>query len=171
VEPVPSIVDLYERGIATGSMSKVFALAGLRLGWVASRDTEAMAAVLSRRDYTTISCGLLDDRLAAFALGHRDAVLARSLALVQGNLAILDAWVAAEPTVTYVRPRAGTTALLRFAGCTSSRDFCRALMEERGTLLTPGACFGIEGTARIGFANAVETLCAGLAQLSAQLTA
>jgi aspartate/methionine/tyrosine aminotransferase len=30
----PSIVDLYEHGIATSSMSKVFSLAGLRLGWI-----------------------------------------------------------------------------------------------------------------------------------------
>ncbi len=30
----PSIVDLYNKGISSGSMSKVFSLAGLRLGWL-----------------------------------------------------------------------------------------------------------------------------------------
>lgn len=169
VEPAPSIVDLYERGVATASMSKVFSLAGLRLGWVASRDGALMTAVLSRRDYTTISCGMIDDHLAAFALGHRDAVLRRSLAIVRENLALLDAWVEAEPAVSYVRPRAGTTALLAFAGSPPSRDLCRALIEERGTLLTPGACFGVEGTARIGFANSAAALRAGLEQVSAHL--
>ena len=29
-----SIADLYEKGISTGSMSKAFSLAGLRLGWI-----------------------------------------------------------------------------------------------------------------------------------------
>ncbi|WP_037961639.1 aminotransferase class I/II-fold pyridoxal phosphate-dependent enzyme, partial [Streptomyces violens] len=29
-----SIADLYERGISTGSMSKPYSLAGLRLGWI-----------------------------------------------------------------------------------------------------------------------------------------
>ena len=29
-----SIADIYEKGISTGSMSKVFSLAGLRLGWI-----------------------------------------------------------------------------------------------------------------------------------------
>lgn len=33
-----SIVDLYEKGISVGSMSKVFSLAGLRLGWIATHD-------------------------------------------------------------------------------------------------------------------------------------
>ena len=31
-----SIVDLYDKGISVSSMSKVFSLAGLRLGWIAS---------------------------------------------------------------------------------------------------------------------------------------
>ena len=30
-----SIADLYEKGISTGSMSKTYSLAGLRLGWIA----------------------------------------------------------------------------------------------------------------------------------------
>ncbi len=41
----PSIVDLYEKGISVSSMSKVFSLAGLRLGWIATQD-EARAEVL-----------------------------------------------------------------------------------------------------------------------------
>lgn len=167
----PSIVDLYERGVATGSMSKVFSLAGLRLGWLATRDAEVMEAVLRRRDYTTISCGMLDDRVAAYALGHYDRILERSLRIVRRNLALLDAWVDATPDVSYVRPRAGTTALLAFAGAPSSQDLCRALMEERGTLLVPGACFGVEGTARIGFANAEAALRAGLEQVARHLAA
>src|SRR5450756_2814578 len=31
----PSVADLYERGVSTGSMSKSYSLAGLRTGWVA----------------------------------------------------------------------------------------------------------------------------------------
>ena len=31
-----SIADLYEKGISVSSMSKVFSLAGLRLGWIAT---------------------------------------------------------------------------------------------------------------------------------------
>ena len=30
----PSFVDLYERVVATGSMSKAYGLPGLRLGWL-----------------------------------------------------------------------------------------------------------------------------------------
>ncbi len=70
----PSIVDLYEKGISVSSMSKVFSLAGLRLGWIATRDEAALKSFLSYRDYNLISCGMFDDAVAA-ALGpqRRDA--------------------------------------------------------------------------------------------------
>ena len=52
-----SIVDIYEKGISVGSMSKVFSLAGLRMGWIATHDKDAIAAFISHRDYDLISCG------------------------------------------------------------------------------------------------------------------
>ena len=45
-----SIVDLYEKGISTSSFSKVFSLAGIRLGWVATHDQKLMKQFLSHRD-------------------------------------------------------------------------------------------------------------------------
>ena len=38
---LPAAVDLYERAISLGVMSKTFALAGLRIGWIATRDAES----------------------------------------------------------------------------------------------------------------------------------
>ena len=46
-----SIVDLYDKGISVSSMSKVFSLAGLRMGWIATHDKAALRAFLSHRDY------------------------------------------------------------------------------------------------------------------------
>lgn len=168
VPPAPSIVDLYEKGISTGSMSKVFSLAGLRLGWVAAADP-IIAKCLQHRDYTTISCGMIDDALAVRALERYEDIMRRNLAIVRGNLAILDDWVRQQPHVEYVRPRAGTTALLRYDLPVSSVALCEGLMRETGTLLTPGSCFEVEGTVRIGYANAAETLRQGLGQLGAHL--
>ena len=106
-----SLADLYERGISTGSMSKAYSLAGLRLGWiVASR--ELIHAVSVHRDYNTISVGMLDDHFAAIALENRDKILARNQAITRNNLAILSDWVDAEPLISWTKPKSGTTALL-----------------------------------------------------------
>src|SRR5699024_4812644 len=44
-----AIADVYERGISTGSMSKPFSLAGLRLGWITA-PAEVIDAVAIHRD-------------------------------------------------------------------------------------------------------------------------
>ena len=101
----PSIVDLYEKGVSTGSTSKSYSLAGLRTGWVAG-PPDVMARCVAMRDYTTISCGVLDDALATVALEHVAAVLERSLRIVRGNLALVDEWLA-ERAAPALRAAAG----------------------------------------------------------------
>ncbi|MEM8849145.1 MAG: aminotransferase class I/II-fold pyridoxal phosphate-dependent enzyme [Pseudomonadota bacterium] len=165
---VPSVADLYEKGIATCGMSKMFALAGLRLGWVTG-PADVLEAVSHHRDYTTISVGQVDDHLATLALEACDRVLARSHDILQANLAVLSAWVDREPRVTWVPPRAGTVALLRYDVDLPSEPFCRDLLSETGVLLTPGAVMGVEGTVRIGFGNTAEELREGLPLISSFL--
>ncbi len=160
-----SIADLYEKGVSVGSMSKVFSLAGLRLGWIATRSEEAMREILLHRDYDTISCGLIDEALAAVALEAKEALIARSRRIVRENLAILDEWVAKEPRFSYVKPQCGTTALLYCDVDIPSEEFCARLLAETGAFLTPGSCFDEGHCFRIGYACDKEELKAGLAKL------
>lgn len=164
----PSIVDLYEKGISTAGMSKVFSLAGLRVGWVIAPQ-EVREQVLIHRDYDTISVGMINDHFAAIALEHADKVLARSHEITRGNLALLEAWIAKEPKVSWVKPRAGTTAMLKLNIPVTAREFCIDLVTKTGVMLTPGDAFDMEGYARIGFANDTQTLTEGLAALSEYL--
>ena len=160
-----SMADIYERGISTAGMSKAFSLAGLRLGWVAAPQ-EVIEAVSVHRDYDTISVGMIDDHFAALALEHRDAVLTRSHAITRGNLKVLEDWVEQEPRVSWVKPRAGTTALLRYDLDMRSRELCIALLEQTGVMFTPGSALDIEGYVRIGYANNPAILKEGLSRVS-----
>ncbi|MFF7704541.1 aminotransferase [Streptomyces lydicus] len=156
-----SIADLYERGISTGSMSKPFSLAGLRLGWIVG-PTGLLQAVATHRDYTTISVGRVDDLLACVALESKDAILARSHQITRTNLAVLDAWVSSRDDISYVKPASGTTALVRYDAPIGSYEFCTRVLRQTGVLFTPGAAFDIEHTLRIGFADDTQTLRTGL---------
>ena len=164
-----SIVDLYDKGISVSSMSKVFSLAGLRLGWIATHDAQVREAVICHRDYDLISCGMFDEALAAVALRHKDKVLARNRAVVRDNLKVLDAWIASEPRVSYVRPKSGTTALVSYDYDLDSRSFCDRMYRETGAFVVPGDCFGVEKSMRIGYANNGKTLREGLDAVSAFL--
>jgi aspartate/methionine/tyrosine aminotransferase len=164
----PSLVDLYERAVGIGSMSKAFSLAGLRLGWIAG-PAAIREAVSRHRDYSVISVGMVDDLLASIALEARDALLGRNRALVRGNLATLDAWVAGEPRIRYIKPRSGTTALLGYESSIPSETVCLRLLETQGVLFTPGSALDAEGYLRIGYANSPAILAEGLTRTSASL--
>jgi len=165
LEHVPSVVDIYEKAVVTGSLSKVFSLAGLRLGWVAG-PRDFIRECFSRRDYTTISCGMIDEMLALRALSNREKIRERNLPLVRRNAAILDEWVSGEKGLSYVRPKAGTTAFIRYDFPIPSEDFCRGLFDLNGAFIVPGRAFDFEGWFRLGYSCATETLKEGLAAIS-----
>ena len=160
-----SIADIYEKGISTAGMSKAYSLAGLRLGWVCA-PKEVVEAVSIHRDYDTISVGILDDHFATLALEHRDKLLARSQAITRGNLAVLEQWIDHQDRMSWVKPRSGTTALLKYDLPTASREFCVELLRMTGVLLTPGVVLDMEGYVRIGYANTPKILKQGLAKVS-----
>lgn len=160
-----SIADLYQKGISTAGMSKAFSLAGLRVGWLAGPE-DVIEQVMIHRDYNTISVGMIDDHFAAMALENHEAILGRSKRITRENLGILAKWIDDEPLISWVRPRSGTTALLKYALDIPSRDFCIRLLEETGVMFTPGSALDMEGHVRIGYANSAKVLRSGLDRVS-----
>jgi aspartate/methionine/tyrosine aminotransferase len=162
----------YKNVIVTGSMSKAYSLAGIRVGWIASRNPELIERIASARHYTTISVSQFDEQIAAFAL-HSSTVhnlLARNIQLAKTNLALLERFmIKNEDECEWVKPLAGTTAFLKFhkeGKPVDSVDFCKKLLAKTGVLFTPGTCFGEEwkGYVRVGFVNSTEVLEKGLVE-------
>lgn len=160
-----SVVDLYDKGISTGSMSKTFSLAGLRIGWIAA-EKNLIERVNRRRDYNTISCGKIDDALAAIALKNKDKILKRSRNIISRNSKILHEWVESQPGIEYIKPRGGTTAFLKYDLNISSEEFCVKLLQEKGVLLVPGSALHVEGFLRVGFAYSPTIFKEGLRRIS-----
>ncbi len=161
-----SVADLYEKGISTGSMSKVFSLAGLRQGWIASRDAAFIESCLSHRDYNHISCSMFDEAVAAVALAGKDKLLARNVGIVSENLEILAQWVERQPHISWVKPQAGTTALLYYDFDMDSYTFCKKMYDETGAFVTPGDCFEEPKSMRIGYACSRQELVEGLSAMA-----
>ncbi len=146
--------DAFARGISLGVMSKSFAMAGLRIGWLASHDQELLARVAAFKDYTTICPPAPSEILAIVGLRAKQTVLARSRAIVAANLARLDAFFTDHrDSFTWVRPRAGSIGFPRLmVEGTTADDFAARLIEAEGVLLLPGSRFGHDAHhVRIGF--------------------
>ena len=150
---LPAACDLYERAVSLGVMSKTYGLAGLRIGWVASRDRELLARAAAFKDYTSICSSAPSEFLATVALRVRDRLVERNLAIVASNLRLLDRFFAEHRAkLEWVRPRAGSVAFPRLVAGTGSERFCEDLVRDKGVLLMPSAKFGYgDAHFRIGF--------------------
>jgi aspartate/methionine/tyrosine aminotransferase len=150
--------DAFPLGISLGVMSKSFAMAGLRIGWLATHDRGLLERCAAFKDYTTICPSAPAEILSLIGLRAREAVLRRSHGIISTNLAHLDRFMAKRPDVmTWVRPRAGSvgfpalTLAGRFGGWDADR-FAAELVEAEGVLLLPGSTFGQPGNhVRLGF--------------------
>ncbi|HEY7132796.1 MAG TPA: aminotransferase class I/II-fold pyridoxal phosphate-dependent enzyme [Candidatus Limnocylindrales bacterium] len=145
--------DAFGRGVSLGVMSKSFAMAGLRIGWLATRDRELLARCAAFKDYTTICSAAPSEILALIGLRARTEVLARSRRIVGTNLPLLDRFFADhEDRWSWVRPRGGSIGFARLLDDEPAEAFAARLVEEDGVLLLPGSVIGHDGNhVRIGF--------------------
>jgi aspartate/methionine/tyrosine aminotransferase len=146
--------DALPAGISLGVMSKAYALAGLRVGWLATHDRELLGRLASFKDYTTICSSAPSEILAIIALRARDRVLERSYGIIAANLERLDAFFEDwADRFSWVRPGAGSIGFPRLTvpGIWID-DWAAGLVEETGVLVLPGSQFFFAGNHfRLGF--------------------
>lgn len=145
-DTLPAAVELSERGLSLGVMSKAFGLAGLRVGWLAIRDAALLARCAAYKDYTTICNSAPSEVLSLIALRAKERVLARSRDILTRNLAVLDDFFARRADMfRWVRPKAGSVAFPKLLGPLPVADFCQRLVETEGVLLLPGDVYDFPG--------------------------
>ena len=174
-ERMPSIAGIYERGIATGSVSKVFGMQGLRLGWMICRDKEMIHDALVLREYSSQISNHLGEAIAEIALqpSRRTELLARIRSGSLANLDKLTAFVDSHPRLSWHRPEAGLIGLVRLeggAGLTGDALAARALEPPYRTFLISGSAYGKPDHIRLGVGGgATANLDEGLEKLVALL--
>ncbi len=140
---LPSAVDLCENAISLGVLSKSYGLAGLRIGWVATKNREIYRRMAEFKDYTTICNSAPGEFLAALALRHQKALLDRNRAIIQENLHSLDSFFAQYSRhFEWVRPKASCLAFPKLLNDLSADNFCSTLLRDTGVLLAPSTQFG-----------------------------
>lgn len=150
---MPSIADAYERGISLNVMTKSFGLAGLRIGWLGTRDANFLKEVSSYKLYTSICNSAPSEILAIIALRAKEQILKRNRDIILSNLQILDEFMKRnQKHLSWVRPQSGTMAILKLLFHVSIENFAEDLARTEGILIMPGSVFDLPGNFfRIGF--------------------
>ncbi|KAL2850279.1 pyridoxal phosphate-dependent transferase [Aspergillus pseudoustus] len=178
--PPPSILSVsgYDKLVATSSLSKAFSLAGIRVGWIASRDPAIIDLCVNSRSYALITLSQVDEHLAELALRPATVqrLIERNTELARRNVRVVQEFVDRHAAncrwVAPVGAPIGFVQFVRDGKPVDDVEFCTRLLEKRGVLLVPGSkCFGdgtdFRGYVRLGFGEETEHLEAALDEVHA----
>ena len=149
---LPALADMNERAVSLGVMSKTFGLAGLRIGWIATRNNPIFNELAAFKDYTSICSSAPSEFLATLALQKSEIIVERNLQIIRNNLDHLDAFFTSHADLfNWYRPKAGPIAFPTLLKGTVHK-FCTDLVEKAGVLLLPGTLYSSElNSFRVGF--------------------
>jgi len=138
---LPAAVDYGPHAVSLGVTSKTYGLAGLRIGWLATRNRELYEKIASLKDYTTICNSAPSEFLAEVAMRHRMKLVNRNLAIIKHNLAIVDDLFSHHPSLfSWHRPKAGSMGFPKLLQG-DVESFCDELVMKAGVLLLPGSVY------------------------------
>ena len=149
----PSFWGRYDKVLAVGSLSKAYALPGLRIGWVVA-PMDTVDEIWARHDYTTIGTTMLANKLAAIALSPevRPRIIRRVRDYVRRGFPVLDGWLEShEGVFSLIPPQAAAIAFVRYHLDVNSTKLVKRLIHEKSVFIVPGDHFGLDRFLRISF--------------------
>ena len=136
---LPAVCDLYEKGVTLSGMSKSFALPGLRIGWLATREDGLIDRFSNFKDYTTGCSSAPSEILALIALSAQDQIISRTLKIIGDNLNLLTEFFEEhEDRFRWYRPKTSLVALVELLDG-ELEQFANDLLCEQKILIAPGS--------------------------------
>lgn len=145
--------EIYERAVSLFGMSKTFGMAGVRIGWLVTKDKELYNRMANFKDYVTICSSAPSEILSIIALRARGKIIGNHLTRINRNLKLLDGFFVKQQNLfEWVRPKAGTIGFPKLKGNVDSLEFCQKIVNEAGIMLLPSTVYDYNNKHfRIGF--------------------
>jgi len=138
---LPAGCDMGEHAVSLGVTSKTYGLAGLRIGWIATKNKQIYDRMAMLKDYTTLCNSAPSEFLAEVALRNRQKLVARNLGIIKNNLEVVDELFTRHADLfAWIRPTAGSMGFPKLLKG-SAEDFCDTLVRQAGVLLLPGTMY------------------------------
>lgn len=138
---LPAACDFGEHAVSLGVTSKTYGLAGLRIGWVATKNRSVYEKMAALKDYTTICNSAPGEYLAEVAMRNRRVFIQRNLAIIKQNVKIVDEiFKQYDRLFQWTRPQAGSMAFPKLLQGDVD-EFCDDLVKKAGVLLLPGSMY------------------------------
>jgi aspartate/methionine/tyrosine aminotransferase len=158
-EDTPRLASLYERGISTGSVSKVLGLQGLRTGWMVCRERRLLTDCMVLREDSSEIMNVMGEAIADIALGADRFATAvdRARRAGQRNLELIHRFIQDRPGLSWVRPRAGLIGFCKIDLGMDAKELSRQLLgPPYRTFVMPGSAYGYPNHVRLGAGGGQE---------------
>ncbi len=164
-ERLPAVAEIYDYGVSLGGLSKSFGLAGLRCGWLITKNRNFRERFAGFKDYTTICQVAPAEILAVIALRSKEEIIGNNLTIIRKNLAQLEDFMKREEKYfQWIKPKAGPIAFCNLKADASASAISEALMAAKGVLLLPAEVYNFKDSfIRFGFGR--QNFPAGLKEL------
>ena len=152
---ISPICDVYEKGISLWGMAKSFGLAGARIGWIATQDSELVEQLLQFKPYLSMCSSSPSEILSTIVLNHKEVFLNPNIDKIRKNVALFQNSIneGKLPWVEkFIPPVAGSIAFVKIRCNGSSLEWSENLVQKSSILTVPAEMFEYDGTfLRIGF--------------------
>ncbi len=151
--------------LATTSLTKVYGLGALRMGWaILPPDLRERAREVN--EFVVVNLPAPSASVALAAWAGLEARAARAREVAARNLRVLAAWVRGRGDVLWSPPDAGISAFLEVPALRGKDDLAwvERLLEETGVAVVPGTMFDAPGCLRVSFGIDTDPFREGLAR-------
>jgi aspartate/methionine/tyrosine aminotransferase len=150
-----SLASLSPQVISLGSLTKVFGMPGIRIGWLATENAQVLALAQRMRMHLNSFATTPGEFLACQALKHASGILSSNQELARANLGHLASYVDTRSDLfAWQRPLAGTVCFPRWNGPGTTTELSERCFQATGYVLAASAHF-LAGTqhVRLGFST------------------
>ena len=162
----PTAVQFGDRMVVTNTMSKVYGMGGLKIGWILAKG-KALASIKNVTEYNTVCPSGISDRIALAVMKDKDRFIERARGIIKRNRPFVEDWLDRNDRVHWNDPGVGNVA---FPKVDADVDRLAAvLLKDYSTIMASGSFFGVKGRFRLGFGRKTEDLVTGLENFDAAL--
>jgi aspartate/methionine/tyrosine aminotransferase len=147
--------------VSIGSLSKVYGLGGLRIGWMVGPEPVLKKARLAL-DYIECDLPAPSESIALLALRKAPELILRCQQIAMRNFKIINEWIEKRGDLMWVEPGGGTVCMIKLPPSLDAQALCTLLREKYATLVVPGDFFWVRGFIRVSAGMDEDILRQGL---------
>ncbi len=169
VENGSSGVSISDNVIVTSSLSKIYGLGGLRLGWAVSKDEELIEKLKSVKSYLSPKGPTPTLEIGLMAFEERGRLLERARETAEKGRSLARGWVSGNSSIEWVEPSSGIISFPRLKMEIDGEEFAKRA-KKAGVLVAPGSYFSqgseFDSHIRLTFGKDFTSIVEGFQQLS-----